>query len=117
VDLKTLTTGPVVAELLSLAPFGFGNPPPVLALFGAEVAGEPVWMKEKHLRIHLRHTGRSLFPTGWNFIERAPAFSAGTFADAAFSVEEDTYAATRGEDRWSAVLRDLKPAAARTAAT
>ena len=117
VDLKELTTGPAVAELLSLAPFGFGNPPPVLALLGAQVASEPVWMKEKHLRVHLRHTGRSLFPTGWNFSGRVPAFSAGALTDAAFSVEEDTYAASRGEDRWSAVLRDLRPAVARAASS
>ncbi len=116
VDLKELTTGPAVAELLSLAPFGFGNPPPVLALIGAEVAGEPVWMKEKHLRIHLRQTGRSLFSTGFNFSGRVSALSAGAWADAVFSVEEDTYAASRGEDRWSAVLRDLRPAAAQTSA-
>ncbi len=116
VDLKELTTGPAVAELLSLAPFGFGNPPPVLALFGAEVAGEPIWVKEKHLRIHLRHTGRSLFPTGWNFSGRAPAFAVGELTDAAFSVEEDSYAANRGESRWSAVLRDLRAAARATQA-
>jgi len=110
VDLKELTTGPAVAELLSLAPFGFGNPPPLLAMLGAEVAGPPVLMKEKHLRIHLRHTGRSLFPMGWNFAERAAEFSAGCLTDAAFSIEEDSYAASRGEDRWSAVLRDVRPA-------
>jgi len=111
VDLKELTSGPAVAELLSMAPFGFGNPPPLLALFGAEVAAPPVLMKEKHLRVHLRHAGRSLFPMGWNFAERAAEFATGSLADAAFSIEEDSYAASRGEDRWSAVLRDIRPAA------
>jgi single-stranded-DNA-specific exonuclease len=110
VDLKELTTGPSVAELLSMAPFGFGNPPPIMAMLGAEVAGPPVLMKERHLRVHLRHTGRSLFPMGWNFAERAAEFSAGSLTDAAFSIEEDSYAAGRGEDRWSAVLRDIRPA-------
>ena len=45
-----------------MAPFGFGNPAPMLAILGAEVAGAPVVMKEKHLRVHLRQGGRSLSP-------------------------------------------------------
>lgn len=112
VDLKELTTGPTVREILSMAPFGFGNPPPVLAILGAEVASDPVWMKEKHLRLHLRHSGRSVFPFGWNFAERGLKLCKGLTADAAFSIEEDSYAASRGEDSWSATLRDVRPSVA-----
>ena len=60
VDLKELTTGPAVAEILGMAPFGFGNPPPVLAILDAEVANTPVVLKEKHLRVHLRQNGRKV---------------------------------------------------------
>lgn len=112
VDLKDLTTGPAIEQLLSMAPFGFGNPPPVLAVFGAEVASDPAWIKDKHLRIHLRHSGRSLFPVGWNFAGREWSISRGQTADAAFSIETDAYAASRGEDAWSATLRDLRPSSA-----
>ncbi|HEX5230437.1 MAG TPA: single-stranded-DNA-specific exonuclease RecJ, partial [Bryobacteraceae bacterium] len=76
VTLRELTTGPSVEELLAMAPFGFGNPAPVLAILGAEVASVPVVMKEKHLRVHLKHGGRSLFPKAWNFAERAGDFTA-----------------------------------------
>ncbi len=59
-----------------MAPFGFGNPAPMLAVLGAEVASAPVVMKEKHLRLHLRQDGRSLFPKAWNFAERVGDFPA-----------------------------------------
>ena len=93
-DLRELTTGPAVEELLSMAPFGFGNPAPMLAVLGAEVASAPVVMKEKHLRVHLRQDGRSLFPKAWNFAERAADFPVTSAIDAAFSVEEDFTAQT-----------------------
>jgi single-stranded-DNA-specific exonuclease len=100
-----------VEELLAMAPFGFGNPAPMLAILCAEVAGEPVILKEKHLRVHLRHGGRSLFPKAWNFAERTADFQLSGSIDAAFSVEEDQYGADRGFANWAAVLRDVRPAA------
>jgi len=111
VSLRELTTGPAVEELLAMAPFGFGNPAPMLAILGAEVVGSPVVMKEKHLRLHLRQGGRSLFPKAWNFAERAADFAASVPIDAAFSVEEDLYSQDRGFANWAAVLRDVRPAA------
>jgi single-stranded-DNA-specific exonuclease len=110
VTLRDLTSGPAVAELLTMAPFGFGNPAPVLAILGAEVAGAPVVVKEKHLRVHLRQGGRSLFPKAWNFAGRAADFAASAPIDVAFSVEEDFYGADRGITNWAAVLRDVRPA-------
>ncbi len=109
VTLRELTTGPVVQELLAMAPFGFGNPAPVLAIQGAEVAGAPIVVKEKHLRVHLRQSGRSLFPKAWNFAGRAADFVPGGPIDAAFSVEEDLYGEGRGFTNWAAVLRDVRP--------
>src|SRR3984885_7964265 len=110
VSLRELTTGPAIQELLAMAPFGFGNPAPMLAIMGAEVAGPPVVMKEKHLRVHLRQDGRSLFPKAWNFAERAVDFEANEPIDAAFSVEEDLFGQDRGFTNWAAVLRDVRPA-------
>src|SRR3984885_1393795 len=110
VTLRDLTRGPAVEELLAMAPFGFGNPAPVLAILGAELASAPVVMKEKHLRVHLRQGGRSLFPKAWNFAERAADFAINGPIDAAFSVEEDLYGQDRGFTNWAAVLRDVRPA-------
>jgi single-stranded-DNA-specific exonuclease len=108
--LKELTSPPAVEELLSMAPFGFGNPAPVLAIFGAEVAAAPTVLKEKHLRVHLRQDGRGLTATAWNSAERIGELSAGAVVDAAFSIEEDAYAESRGWGGWSAVLRDVRAA-------
>src|ERR1700722_6919216 len=110
VSLRDLTTGPAIQELRGMAPFGFGNPPPVLGFLGAEVAGAPAVMKEKHLRLHLPQDGRSLFPKAWNFASRAADFAVSSPIDAAFSIEEDLYGADRGFANWAAILRDVRPA-------
>ena len=109
VDLKELTTGPAVAEILGLAPFGFGNPPPVLALLDAQVAATPVVLKEKHLRVQLRQNGRNLLSKAWNFADRASELPAGAHMDAAFCIEEDPYSESRGWGGWAAVLKDIRP--------
>ena len=110
VDLNELTTGPAVAEILAMAPFGFGNPPPVLAILDAEVAAVPVVLKEKHLRVHLRQNGKNLLSKAWNFAERAPELTPGARTDAAFSIEEDPYSESRGWGGWAAVLKDVRAA-------
>ena len=108
VDLKELTTGPAVEEILGLAPFGFGNPPPVLAILDAEVAAAPVVLKEKHLKVQMRQSGRNLQSKAWNFAERVSELSAGARVDAAFSLEEDAYSESRGWGGWAAVLKDVR---------
>ena len=99
-----------VNELLAMAPFGFGNPPPLLAAMDAECAGPPSILKEKHLRVNLRQNGRSLTAKAWNFAERAPECGAGNRVDAAFFLEPDSYAASRGWPGWCITLRDVRQA-------
>jgi len=99
-----------VAELFSLAPFGCGNPAPKFVAFDVEVAGPPVPMKEKHLRLMLRQDGRTLALKAWNFAERACDLPAGARVDVIFTLENDAYAAARGLPGWGAVLRDCRPA-------
>lgn len=110
VDLKELTTGPAVEQILAMAPFGFGNPAPVLAMLNAEIAATPVVVREKHLRVHLRQSGRNLMSTAWNFADRSTQLTAGAHADAAFSLEPDAYAENQGWPGWSATLRDVRSA-------
>jgi len=98
-----------VAEILSMAPFGFGNPAPVFAVLDVESAGAPALLKEKHLRVRFRQEERTLAAMGWNFAGRAAQLAAGAHVDLALCFEEDAYSARRGYPGWRAVLRDVRP--------
>jgi single-stranded-DNA-specific exonuclease len=100
-----------VAELAALAPFGHGNPPPLLAALDVEVAGPPTVLKEKHLRVAVRQNRRTLVLKAWNFAGRAAELAQGSHIDIAFALEEDSYGAAQGTPGWSPVLRDVRPAA------
>jgi single-stranded-DNA-specific exonuclease len=108
-DLRELTED-AVNDVLSLAPFGAGNQPPFFAALNVEVAAPPVLMKEKHLRLTVRQSGRILKMKAWNFADRAPELTPGTRIDVAFQIEEDAYSAARGYPPWAAMLRDFRPA-------
>jgi single-stranded-DNA-specific exonuclease len=99
-----------VQEVLALAPFGHGNPQPLVAALDVEVAGQPVVMKEKHLRVMVRQNGRALALKGWNFAGRAGEMAPGARVDITFTLEEDAYSAARGYRAWAAVLRDVRAA-------
>jgi single-stranded-DNA-specific exonuclease len=98
-----------IEELFTLAPFGHGNPAPMLAALGAEVVNATVW-KDKHLRLSVRQNGRTLAVKAWNFAPRAAELAPGTRIDLAFQIEEDAYSAARGYPGWAAILRDFRPA-------
>ncbi len=99
-----------VQGILALAPFGHGNPPPLVAALDVEVAGQPVVMKEKHLRVTMRQNGRALALKAWNFAGRAGEMPPGARVDITFTLEEDAYSAARGYPAWAAVLRDVRAA-------
>ena len=109
-ELSELTE-PAIEELFTLAPFGHGNPPPLFAALGVEVAAPPVVMKEKHLRVTVRQNGRTLVLKAWNLAHRCAEFAPGARLDVAFNLEEDAYSASRGYPPWAAILRDCRPAA------
>jgi single-stranded-DNA-specific exonuclease len=102
---------PSAAEILSLAPFGCGNPSPLFAVMHATVADVVPW-KDRHVRLCLQQNGRKLFMKAWNFAERIQEMERGACVDAAISIEEDAYSASRGYGNWCAVLREFRPAAA-----
>ncbi len=106
-ELPEITEASVM-EIFRLAPFGHSNPPPLFAAMDVEIAGPPVVMKEKHLRVAVRQRGRLLTLKAWNFVERAAELAPGTRVDIAFAIEEDAYSAARGYPGWSATLRDFK---------
>jgi single-stranded-DNA-specific exonuclease len=100
----------VVADVLAMEPFGCGNPAPVFAAFGAEVAAPPAPLGERGMLVRLGQDGRTLRFKAWGFAERAAEFTPGARVDAAFSIESDDYAAARGYPGWCTVLRDVRPA-------
>lgn len=103
-------TDRTAAELLALAPFGCGNPSPVLGVMDAEVAAPPTILKQRHLRFALRQGEASLQVKAWDFAERLAEVQPGARVDAAITIEPDPYSAGRGGPGWSATLRDLRPA-------
>ena len=100
-----------VRGIFGLAPFGFGNPSPLFLLKDAEVAGPPDLVKEKHLRIRVKHKGRFLKAMAFDFAERIDEVAPGNRIDLAISIEEDEYSASRGYQWWSARVKDVRPAA------
>ncbi len=100
------------AELLRLAPFGYGNPPPSLLLRDLTVAGAPSLFKERHLRVALRQGARTLVTKAWDFADRMAELEPGASLDAVIRIEADPFAAARGFPGWSAVLVDVRPAQA-----
>ena len=101
-------TDSALEDLFLLAPFGHGNQPPLFAALNVEVVGQPIVLKEKHLRLTVRQHNRTLTFKAWNFAERAGELSAGARLDVAFSLEEDAWAAERGRQPWAATLRDFR---------
>ena len=97
-------------EIGALAPFGCGYPAPLFAALDVEVAGPPSVWKEKHLRVPLRQGKRTVWLKAWNFAGRIMELTPGSRLDAAFSLEDDPYAAANGLPGWSAILRDVRPA-------
>ncbi|MBI4877281.1 MAG: single-stranded-DNA-specific exonuclease RecJ [Acidobacteria bacterium] len=98
-----------VGEVLALAPFGNGNPAPLFVVRNLEVAGEPVVLRERHLRLKLRQNGRTLAVKAWNFAGRLAELAPGARVDAVVNFEEDLYSLNRGFAGWGAILRDIRP--------
>ncbi len=111
VELREITER-AIEDVFSLAPFGHGNPAPMFAAMDVEVAGPPVVMKEKHLRVAVKQNGRTITLKAWNFAHRAGEFTAGARVDVAFQLEEDGYSAARGYPGWAAMLKDVRPSTA-----
>jgi len=97
-----------IAEILRLAPFGYGNPSPVFAACGVEVAAPPDLLKEKHVVVRLRSNGRTIRAKAWNFAERVGELTARNRVDVAVQFEEDPYSAARGYPPWQVILKDVR---------
>lgn len=95
-------------RLSLLAPFGSGNPTPVLAARGVRFrSAARVGEGGAHLRVTLSSGEGSLRAIGFGMGERAAALEGDFRADVAFHLIEDRW---RGRQRLSARLLDFQPA-------
>ncbi len=98
-------------QLLSLGPFGFGNPVPLLLCRRVEVAAPPRLLNSgKHLTVALRQNGRTLFCKAWNFADRAHLFEPNRVLDLLLNLDDDPYSRKRGYGSWCLSLKDIRPA-------
>jgi single-stranded-DNA-specific exonuclease len=96
-------------QLLSLGPFGFGNPAPILYCSNVRVAAPPrLSSSGKYLTVPLQQNGRTLFCKGWNFGDRAESFQPGRKLDVLLQVEDDPYSRKRGYGSWCLSLKDFR---------
>jgi single-stranded-DNA-specific exonuclease len=99
-------TGGVAAGIMSLAPFGAGNPRPVFAARGVEIIDGPRKLKERHLKMSLKQEGRIFRAVAWRAAERHDYLSEHKAAlDVAFSLEQNHY---NGNTYVELTLADLK---------
>lgn len=99
-------TGGVAAGVMSLAPFGAGNPRPVFAARGVEIIDGPRKLKERHLKMSLKQEGRIFRAVAWRAAERHDFLSEHKAAlDVAFSLEQNQY---NGNTYVELTLADLK---------
>jgi single-stranded-DNA-specific exonuclease len=97
-----------VERLLSLAPFGHGNPTPMLLVRDCLVEQDPIVFKEKHLRLTLKQGARTIVAKAWDRGDDAVHLPKGTRVDVVIQVEEDTFSRDRGYQPWSVTMRDLR---------
>ncbi len=77
--------------LETLAPFGCGNPTPVLATRELRLVFGPRILQEKHLKLRVARGPRSFDAIGWGMAERAAALVAGQTLDLAFTLDQNVF--------------------------
>jgi single-stranded-DNA-specific exonuclease len=101
-------TGLVAEGIVSLAPFGAGNPRPVFAARGVAIIDGPRKLKERHLKMALKQEGRIFRAIAWRAAERHDYLEAHKAAlDVAFSLEQNQY---NGETFVELTLADVREA-------
>ena len=108
-------TDAAAAQVLQMAPFGYGNPAPLFYVPGVTLAEPPQTFGSTgdHLRLRLPSgNGRPLTAKAWRFAGRAHELAPGRKVDLALSIDQDLYSLKRGYAGWSATVQDVRPAEA-----
>ncbi|KYH32355.1 single-stranded-DNA-specific exonuclease RecJ [Neomoorella mulderi] len=97
----------LLAELEGLAPYGEGNPRPLLVYSNARLkAARQVGSNGAHLKLMVGGEGRQLEAIGFN-LQLPPGLSPGDLVDLAFYLERDNY---QGREELQLALAALRPA-------
>jgi single-stranded-DNA-specific exonuclease len=75
----------------TLAPFGCGNPTPVLAARDFHLLSGPRILQEKHLRLRVACGTRSFDAIGWGMADRAARLAPGQPLDMAFTLDRNVF--------------------------
>jgi single-stranded-DNA-specific exonuclease len=98
--------GRVVDEIVALEPFGIGNPKPVFCAGPVEIVDGPRRIKDRHLKMAVRHRGRIFRAIAWRSADREPFLVANRGAlDVAFSLTQNTF---NGETYTELTLADMR---------
>jgi single-stranded-DNA-specific exonuclease len=93
------------AECFRMAPFGAGNPVPVVAMRQMKiVSASPMGAEGKHCKLQVERNGTRHFLKAWNFEPRSQDAAPGAVVDVAVAVKPDDYWG------WSLHLEDLRQA-------
>jgi single-stranded-DNA-specific exonuclease len=74
-----------------LAPFGYGNPTPVLAARDFRLLLGPRILQDKHLKLRVACGTKSFDAIGWRMAERGAMVSPGQSFDMAFTLEQNVF--------------------------
>ena len=77
--------------LQTLAPFGCGNPTPVLATRDLRLVFRPRILQEKHLKLRVARGPKSFEAIGFGMAERGAALVAGQTLDLAFTLDQNVF--------------------------
>ena len=96
----------MASELLTLAPFGAGNPCPLFRASRVEIVDGPRRVKDRHLKMAFRQDGRVMRGIAWRASERESFVAEHRAAiDLAFSLEQDSW---NGERYLQLAVADFK---------
>jgi single-stranded-DNA-specific exonuclease len=99
----------VLDGLVSLGPFGAGNPKPVFRASPIDLVSAPRRLKERHLALLVRQEGRAFRAVAWRAAEREPYLIANPRGlELAYSLEQGEY---RGERTTELTVADVRLAA------
>ena len=94
----------------TLAPFGCGNPTPVLAARDFRLMLGPRILQEKHLKLKVICGPKSVDAIGWGMAERGAALAPGQSLDMAFCLDRNVYQDT---PTLQLVVKDLQDVSSR----